>query len=101
VIAELMTLESLALYSAWDEHDGPPGQLDDNALSAIADLPALADLSLLGGSYSEHGLQQRFAAAMPALTQLTGLDEFGDDGPMPPAEVDKVRAMLPPHICMD
>ncbi len=39
----------------------------------------------------------RFAAAMPALTRLTGLDEFGDDGPMPPAEVDQVRAMLP-HI---
>lgn len=42
----------------------------------------------------------RFAAAMPALTRLTGLDEFGDDGPMPPAEVDQVRAMLP-HISMD
>ena len=26
---------------------------------------------------------------------LTGLDEFGDEGPMPPAEVDQVRAMLP------
>ena len=39
----------------------------------------------------------RFAAAMPALTRLTGLDEFGDDGPMPPAEVDQVRAMHP-HI---
>jgi len=37
----------------------------------------------------------RFAATMPALTRLTGLDEFGDDGPMPPAEVDQVRAMLP------
>jgi hypothetical protein len=32
----------------------------------------------------------RFAAAMPALTTLTGLDEFGDDGPMPPAEVGQV-----------
>ena len=42
----------------------------------------------------------RFAAAMPALTRLIGLDEFGDDGPMPPAEVDQVRAMLP-HISMD
>jgi hypothetical protein len=41
----------------------------------------------------------RFAAAMPALTKLTGLDEFGDDGPMPPAQVDQVRAMLP-HISL-
>ena len=85
----------------------------------IADLPALGYLSLMDGSYTEHGLQQlarrpkmrhlhieregltvpmfRFAAAMPALTRLTGLDEFGDDGPMPPEEVDQVRAMLP-HI---
>ena len=42
----------------------------------------------------------RFAADMPALTRLTGLDEFGDEGPMPPAEVDQVRAMLP-HIIVD
>jgi hypothetical protein len=84
-----------------------------------ADLPALEYLSLLDGSYTEDGPQQlarlpklrhlhieregltvpmfRFAATMPALTRLTGLDEFGDDGPMPPAEVDQVRAMLP-HI---
>ena len=117
VIAELTALESLALYgdSAMDEGR----RLDDHALSMIADLPALEYLSLLDGSYTEHGLRQlarlpklrhlhieregltvpmfRFAAAMPALTQLTGLDEFGDDGPMPPAEVDQVRAMLP-HI---
>jgi hypothetical protein len=79
-------------------------------------------LSLLGGSYTEHGLQQltrppklhhlrieredltapmfEFAATMPALTRLTGLDEFGDDGPMDPAEVARVRGMLP-HINMD
>jgi hypothetical protein len=85
----------------------------------IADLPALEYLALLDGSYTERGLQQlarlpklrhlhieredltapmfRFAGAMPALTRLTGLDEFGDDGPMPPAQVDQVRAMLP-HI---
>ncbi len=122
VIAELKALESLALYGNWDPEDGPSRRLDDHALSAIADLPALESLSLLGGSYTEHGLQQlcrlpklrhlhveregltapmfRFAAAMPALTRLTGLDEFGDDGPMPPAEVDQVRAMLP-HISMD
>jgi hypothetical protein len=121
VIAELTALEWLALYSGWDADDGP-ARLDDNALSVIADLPVLQSLSLLGGSYTEHGLQQlrrlpqlrhlhiereglmapmfRFAAAMPALTRLTGLDEFGDDGPMPPAEVDQVRAMLP-HISMD
>lgn len=118
VIAELTALESLALYG---DDDGP-GLLNDQALSAIADLPALESLSLLDGSYTEHGLQQlrrlpklrhlhieredltapmfRFGAAMPALTRLTGLDEFGDDGPMPPAEVDQVRAMLP-HISMD
>jgi len=117
VIARLTALESLALYgdSAMDEGR----RLDDHALSVIADLPALGYLSLLDGSYTEHGLQQlarlpklrhlqieregltvpmfRFAATMPALTRLTGLDEFGDDGPMPPAEVDQVRAMLP-HI---
>jgi hypothetical protein len=122
VIAELTALTSLRLYGNWDPEDGPSLRLDDHALSAIADLPALEYLALLGGSYTEHGLQQlrrlpklrhlhieredltasmfRFAAAMPALTRLTGLDEFGDDGPMPPAEVDQVRAMLP-HISMD
>lgn len=117
VIASLTALESLALYgdSAMDEGR----RLDDHALSVIADLPALEYLSLLDGSYTGHGLHQlarlpklrhlhieregrtvpmfRFAATMPALTRLTGLDELGDDGPMPPAEVDQVRAMLP-HI---
>jgi hypothetical protein len=94
-------------------------RLDDHALSMIADLPALEYLALLDGAYTEHGLQQlrrlpklqhlhieredltapmfEFAATMPALTRLSGLDEFGDDGPMPPAQVDQVRAMLP-HI---
>lgn len=117
VIAGLTALESLALYG--DEAMDEGRRLDDRALSAIADLPALEYLSLLGGSYTGHGLQQlarlpklrhlhieregltvpmfRFAVTMPALTRLTGLDEFGDDGPMPPAEVDQVRAMLP-HI---
>jgi hypothetical protein len=96
--------------------------LGDDAPSVIADLPALEYLALMGGSYTARGLQQlrrlpqlchlhieregltalmfQFAAAMPALTRLTGLDEFGADGPMPPAEVDQVRAMLP-HISMD
>jgi hypothetical protein len=122
VIAELTALESLRLYGNSLPEDGPSLRLDDHALSAIADLPALEYLALLGGSYTEQGLQQlrrlpklrhlhieredltapmiRFAATMPALTRLTGLDEFGDDGPMPPAEVDQVRAMLP-HISMD
>ena len=117
VIAKLQALESLALYG---DEDGR-GRLDDHALSVIADLPALEYLALLDGSYTEHGMRQlarlpklrhlhmerdgltapmfRFAAAMPALTKLTGLDEFGDDGPMPPAEVDQVRAMLP-HISL-
>jgi hypothetical protein len=36
----------------------------------------------------------RFAAAKPALARLTGLDEFGDDDPMPPAGAEQVRAML-------
>jgi hypothetical protein len=117
VIADLTALESLALYgdSAMDEGR----RLDDHALSMISDLPALEYLSLLDGAYTEHGLRQlrrlpklghlhieregltapmfRFATAMPALTRLSGLDEFGDDGPMPPAEVQQVRAMLP-HI---
>jgi hypothetical protein len=117
VIADLTALESLALAgdSAMDEGR----RLDDHALSMIADLPALEYLALLDGAYTEHGLQQlrrlpklrhlhieregltapmfRFATAMPALARLSGLDEFGDDGPTPPAEVRQVRAMLP-HI---
>jgi hypothetical protein len=118
VIAGLTALESLALAGNSAIEDGP-GLLNDDALSAIADLPALEYLALMGGSYTEHGLQRlrrlpklqhlhierydltasmfEFAATMPALTRLSGLDEFGDDGPMPPAEVDQVRAMLP-HI---
>ena len=118
VIAELTALESLRLHG----NDDGPGRLDDHALTAITDLPALQYLALLDGSYTEQGLRQlrrlpelrhlhieregltapmfRFAADMPALTRLTGLDEFGDDGPMPPAEVSQVRAMLP-HISMD
>jgi hypothetical protein len=119
VIASLTALESLAL--AGDSGMDEGWRLDDHALSVIADLPALEYLALLDGSYTEHGLSQlarlpklrhlhieregltapmfRFAAAMPALARLTGLDEFGDEGPMPPAEVDQVRAMLP-HIIM-
>jgi hypothetical protein len=122
VIAELTALERLSLAGHSAPEDGPSLWLDDHALSVVAGLPALESLSLLGGSYTEHGLQQlrrlrklrhlhmeredvtpsmfRFAAVMPALTRLTGLDEFGDDGPMPPAEVDQVRAMVP-HISMD
>jgi hypothetical protein len=118
----LTALERLSLTGHDLPEDGPSLRLDDRALSAIADLPNLESLSLLGGSYTEHGLQQlrrlpklrhlhieregltapifRFVALMPALTRLTGLDEFGDGGPMPPAEVQQVRAMLP-HISMD
>ena len=120
VIAELTTLQSLCLYgnSAMDEGR----RLGDRDLSMIAGLAALEYLALLDGAYTEHGLRQlarlpklrhlhieregltapmfRFAAAMPALTRLTGLDEFGDDGPMPPAEVQRVRAMLP-RISLD
>jgi hypothetical protein len=120
VIAELKALESLRLYgdSAMDEGR----RLDDHALSMVAGLPALEYLALLNGAYTEQGLGQlvrlpklrhlhieregltvpmfRFAAAMPALTNLTGLDEFGDDGPMSPAEVQRVRALLP-HISLD
>ena len=88
----------------------------------IAGLPVFGSLSVLGGSYTAHGLKQlrrlpklqhihierqdltapmfRFATDMPALTRRTGLDEFGGDGPMPSAEVDQIRAMLP-HISMD
>lgn len=118
VIAGLTMLESLSLSGGPAAEDGP-GRLDDHALSVIADLPALEYLALMDGAYTEHGLRQlrrlpklrhlhieredltapmfRFAAAMAALTRLSGLDEFGDDGPMPPAEVAQVRAMLP-HI---
>jgi hypothetical protein len=117
VIAELTALESLTL--AGDPAMDEGRRLDDHALSEIADLPALEYLALLDGAYTEEGLQQlgrlpklrhlhieregltapmfRFTAAMPTLTRLTGLDEFGDDGPMAPAEVQQVRAMLP-HI---
>jgi hypothetical protein len=120
VIGGLTALESLRLYGDSARDEGR--RLDDRALSMIAGLPALEYLALLDGAYTEHGLRQlvrlprlrhlhveregltapmfRFAAAMPALTKLTGLDEFGDDGPMPPAEVDRVRAMLP-HISLD
>ncbi len=120
MIAELTALQSLALYgdSAVDEGQ----RLGDHALSMIAGLPALEYLALLDRAYTEQGLRRlvrlpklrhlhieregltapmsRFAAAMPALTKLTGLDEFGDDGPMPPAEVQRVRAMLP-RISLD
>jgi len=120
VIAKLTALESLALFGDSAVQDGP-GLLNDHALSLIADLTALEYLSLMDGSYTEHGLRQlvrlpklrhlhieradltapmfRFAADMPALTTLTGLDESGADGPMPPAEVAQVRAMLP-HLDM-
>lgn len=128
VIAGLTGLETLNLSGGSVSDDDPatrtdgPCRLDDHALSAIAGLPALEYLSLMGGSYTEQGLQQlrrlrtlrhlhveredltaamfQFAATMPALTRLTGPDEFGQDGPMTPAEVDQLRAMLP-HISMD
>jgi hypothetical protein len=120
VIAELRALESLRLYgdSATDEGR----RLDDRALFMVAGLPTLEYLALLNGAYTEQGLWQlvrlpnlrrlhieregltapmfQFAAAMPALTKLTGLDEFGDDGPMPPAEIQRVRAMVP-RISLD
>jgi len=118
VNAELTVLESLTLAGHILPEDGPERRLDDYALSVIADLPALESLSLLGGSYTEHGLQQlsrlaklrhlhienegltpsmfRFAAAMPALTELEGLDEYPDN-PWTPAEVEQLQAMLP-HI---
>jgi hypothetical protein len=119
VIARLRALESLCLAADSALDEGRRLGLDDHALSMIAGLPALEYLALLNGAYSGHGLRQlarlprlrhlhieregltapmfRFAAAMPALTRLSGLDEFGDDGPMPPAEVQQVRATLP-HI---
>ena len=39
----------------------------------------------------------RFAAALPALTELDWLDSSRGYGPTPPAEIERVRAMLP-HI---
>ena len=68
VIAELTSLESLRLYGNWDPEDGPSLRLDDHALSAIAGLPDLESLSLLGGSYTEHGLQQ--LRRLPKLRHL-------------------------------
>lgn len=128
VIAALTGLHSLNLRGGSASDDDPasrtdgPLRLDDHALSVIAGLPAMETLTLNGGVYTEQGLQQlgrlrtlrhlhveregltaamfQFAATMPSLTRLTGPDEFGDDGPMPPAEVDQLRAMLP-HVSMD
>jgi hypothetical protein len=118
IIAELTALESLSLAGHIAPEDGPERRLDDRALSVIADLPALQSLSLLGGSYTEHGLRQltrlpklrhlhierdgltpsmfQFAVAMPALTELEGLDEYPDN-PWTPEAVEQLRAMLP-HI---
>ena len=120
VIAELKALESLRLYgdSAMDEGR----RLDDHALSMVAGPPGPGIPGTSQRGIHEQGLGQlvrlpklrhlhieregltvpmfRFAAAMPALTNLAGLDEFGDDGPMPPAEVQRVRALLP-HISLD
>jgi hypothetical protein len=123
VIAQLTALERLSLAGNMIPEDGDSSLLDDQALAAIADLPVLEALSLLGGSYTESGLQQltrlprlqhlhieredltapmfQFAASMRALTRLTGLDEFGDQGPMPPAEFARLRAALPLHISVD
>jgi hypothetical protein len=117
VVAGLPALESLALRGGSASEDGPQ-RLDDYVLSVVADLQALESLTLLDGSYTEQGLQRlgrlrnlrhlhierggltpsmfRFAATMPALTELIGLDEHPDH-PMTPAEVDQLRAMLP-HI---
>jgi hypothetical protein len=118
VIAELTALERLSLAGHSYPEDGPSLRLNDHALAVIADLPALEALSLLGGSYTDHGLQQLsrlprlrhlhierdgltpsmfgFAATMPALTELKGLDEYPGN-PWTPAEVEQLRAALP-HI---
>lgn len=95
-----------------------PQRHNDQALAVVAGLPGLESLTLLGGTYTEAGLAQlgrlrqlrrlcieregltpsmfRFAAAMPALTELIGLDER-PDYPWAQEEVDQVRAMLP-HV---
>ena len=123
VLAQLTALQRLSLAGNMIPEDGDSSLLDDGALEAIADLPAIEALTLLGGSYTERGLQRltrpprlqhlhieredltasmfQFAASMPALIRLTGLDEFGDQGPMPPDEFSRLRAMLPPHISVD
>ena len=76
----------------------PAGPAPSTACASCAWLPKLAHLH----TEREHLTPSifRFAAHMPALTRLTGLDEFGDEGPMPPADVEQVRATLP-HITMD
>jgi hypothetical protein len=118
VIAELTALERLSVAGHSLPEDGPVSLIDDHALSALAGLPALEALSLLGGSYTEDGLRQlsrlpklrhlhverggltpamfRFAATMPALTELEGMDEDFEH-PWTPAQVDQLRALLP-HI---
>jgi hypothetical protein len=118
VIAELTALQSLVLSGTAADEDGPAG-LDDHALSVIADLPAIESLTLVDGAYTEHGLHQlgrlqklrhlhveregltasmfQFAATMPSLTRLSGVNESLDEGPMSPAEVAHLRAMLP-HV---
>jgi hypothetical protein len=115
VIAALTALESLSLAG---HDDRPSPRLNDHALTTIAGLPALQMLMLLGGSYTEHGLQQLtrlprlrhlyiqrdgltpsmfgFAASMPALTELAGLDEDPDYA-WTPVQVEELRAILP-HV---
>jgi hypothetical protein len=51
------------------------------------------EVSVLDGGHERVTWRQ----SMPGPTRLSGLDEFGADGPMPPAEVARVRAMLP-HV---
>jgi hypothetical protein len=92
--------------------------MDDDAVAVVAGLPALESLQIYGGSFTDQGMQQlgrlrnlrdlhieeegltacafRFAASMPALIRLTGPDETLDE-PMDPAELDKLRRMLP-HV---
>jgi hypothetical protein len=118
VLAELTALETLSLAGHADPEDGPSPRLNDQALSTIADLPALQVLMLLGGSYTERGLQQLarlprlrelylqrdgltpamfgFAARLPALAEITGLDEDPDTA-WTPEQVEELRAMLP-HV---
>jgi hypothetical protein len=54
VIAELTAVERLSLSGNSIPDDGPSSLLDDHALAAIAELPALQALTLHGGFYTEH-----------------------------------------------
>lgn len=87
--------------------------LDDGALTIVAQLRRLNSLQVYGNRFTDEGMQHlaalqdleelyveegtlsaaafRFAARLPRLARLAGLDEV----PMPTTDIDRVKAMLP------